>query len=46
MPEQTYAEGSALHEWHTAVAALYHSRAGQATIAEIGVRRSREEAWC
>ena len=45
MPAQSYAEGVWRYMGGTpAIAALYQSRAGQATIAEIGVRRIREKS--
>ena len=45
MPAQSYAEGIWRYMGGTpAIAALYQSRAGQATIAEIGVRKIREKS--
>jgi kynureninase len=45
MPDQSYAEGIWRYMGGTpAVAALYQSRAGQSTIAEIGVRKIRQKS--
>jgi kynureninase len=45
MPDQSYAEGIWRYMGGTpAVAALYQSRAGQSTIAEIGVRKIRDKS--
>jgi len=45
MPDQSYAEGIWRFMGGTpAVAALYQSRAGQATVAEIGVRKIRQKS--
>jgi kynureninase len=45
MPDQSYAEGVWRYMGGTpAIAALYQSRAGQSTIAEIGVRKIRQKS--